>query len=304
MGFVRKTTGIDLTGGGAHDAAREAGRIQERAGKQAISAIRSDLAPFTQLGTEAANLLMGSVLQPEATQVLASDVLNDPFFQALSEQQGRDVLSQRAALGLGGSGGTENILTRNLLQLGEGFRQQRQNEALAQQQARFNQLFNITGMGQQSAAQTGASSANILTDIGAAKSAAPLVGAQVASQQGSNLLTGLAGFGAMGGFSQLGSLFGGGGAAAGAGGASIGAGPSLGIQGAGMAGFSDKRLKHSIEKVGSDEFGNIYEFSYNGVSGRYRGRVAQELREKRPDAVSVHESGFLQVSDEFRAEAV
>jgi hypothetical protein len=301
MGYVRDKTGIDLTGGGQRDAAREAAAIQSQAGQQAIETIRSDLAPFTKLGEEAAGQLMASVLQPGSVQVTAQDVLSDPFFKALSEQQSRDTLSQRAALGLAGSGGTENALTRNLLQLGEGFRQQRENTALQQQQARFNQLFNITGLGQSSAAQQGTQTAGLLTDIGTARSTVPLVAANVASQQGQQLLQGAgAAFGAMGGMGGLSSLFGGGAAA----GSTIGAGSALGLSGLGMAGFSDARLKHSIEKVGVDEFGGIYEFNYNGVQGRYRGRIAQELRQIKPDAVSKHESGFLRVSDEFRAEAI
>jgi hypothetical protein len=286
--FVDKVLGTDLSGKGAEKAATTAANIQAEAGQEALGVLREDLAPFTGIGEEAACVFMGSVIHTDSTQVTAQDVMSDPFFQALADQQQRQVLGERAALGLAGSGGTEDILTRNLLQLGEGFRQNRQDQVLQQQQARFNQLFNVAGMGQASAAQTGLTGANILTDIGAARSVAPLARAQQVAQTTSGLLSigGAMAGGAMGGGM----------------GAGVGAGSAVG--GGGMAGFSDKRLKSNVVKVGSDEFGNIYEFSYIGDSQRFKGRIAQELQSVRPDAVSVHESGYLQVSDEFRAEAI
>ena len=97
MGFVRKTLGVDITGGGARRAAERAAEGQAVAGEQAIAGIQEAGAPFAQLGTDTAALLQNLLTQqqpqtptfqagalpqlqsPEAT-------LNNPFFQALSQQ--------------------------------------------------------------------------------------------------------------------------------------------------------------------------------------------------------------------------
>lgn len=197
LGLVDDPLGVDAS----QDAINRATQMQTEAGQEALAQLRSDLAPFTQVGTEAANLLLGSVLQPQSAQTTAQDVLSDPFFQALSNQQSQDILAQRAALGLAGSGGTQDLLQRNLLQLGEGFRQQRQNESLVRQQARFNQLMGATQLGQASAAQQGLTSANLLTDIGTIQSQGPLFQAQQENQFTGGLFQ-------LGG-TLLGSMFGG-----------------------------------------------------------------------------------------------
>jgi hypothetical protein len=271
---------MDLTGGGQRQAAGEAAGIQAAAGQEAIDVLRSDLAPFREVGSEAVNMLLQNVLNPQAQD--PSQVLNDPFFQALAQQQEQGTLARRAALGLSGSGGTQDVLQRNLLQLGNQFQQQN----LANQQNRFNQLFNIAGMGQSSAAQSGMGTANLLTDIGAAQSTVPLIAGQVSSQQGSQLLQ------ALGGAQQAGAQ-------------ALGAGGAVSGGGAGLATlFSDERLKEGAVQVGADELGGIYEFNYIGDNKRYRGRMAQELLVTRPDAVSMHESGYYKVTQEFAPEAI
>lgn len=289
MGFVRKTTGIDLTGGGAVDAAAEASRIQTAAGREGIDVIRGDLAPFRETGTEAVNMLLQNILDPQGQD--PNEIINNPFFQALSQEQDRNTLAQRASLGLAGSGGTQDALKRNILQLGNTFQQQN----LANQQARFAQLFNVAGMGQNAAAMTGTQTSNILQNIANSQSTVPLAQSQVASQQGQQLMQFLGGSGqfaeAAGGLT---SAFGGGSAAS-AGGAGL---SSL------MASFSDRRLKRGISKVSSDENGNIYHFKYIDSDVVYEGRMADELQKVRPDAVSLHESGFLQVTSEFAPRAI
>lgn len=79
---------------------------------------------------------------------------------------------------------------------------------------------------------------------------------------------------------------------------------NLGGQAAGAAMFSDERLKTDVKKIDSDEFGNIYEFKYINSDILYTGRMAQELQKIRPDAVSMHDSGFLQVTPEFAPEVI
>ena len=69
--------------------------------------------------------------------------------------------------------------------------------------------------------------------------------------------------------------------------------------GASFGTFSDRRLKKDIKLVGNDKSGNIYEFRYKDSDVLFVGRMAQELQEIRPDAVNMHKSGFLQVSNEF-----
>lgn len=60
--------------------------------------------------------------------------------------------------------------------------------------------------------------------------------------------------------------------------------------------FSDASLKHDIVRVGVSPSGiNIYEFSYNGHSSRWRGVLAQELLSTHPNAVSRDQSGYLMV---------
>lgn len=61
--------------------------------------------------------------------------------------------------------------------------------------------------------------------------------------------------------------------------------------------FSDRQFKRNIVKIGEDEFGNLYDFDYIW-GGRYRGRMADELRQIVPDAV-IELDGALLVTDEF-----
>lgn len=186
MGWVREKTGIDLTGGGQRQAASEAASIQADAGQQAIGALTNALADFIGPGEEAVNLLLGAAQAPQ--QATADQILNDPFYQALSQEQDRNLLSQQASLGLAGSGGTQDALQQNMLLLGNQFRQQDLQNQLSLQQNRFNQLFGVAGIGQGAASQLGAGTANLLTGIGSVESTVPLTAAQVASQQGSQAL--------------------------------------------------------------------------------------------------------------------
>ena len=61
-----------------------------------------------------------------------------------------------------------------------------------------------------------------------------------------------------------------------------------------LPGFSDRRLKSNIERVGTHELGiGIYE--YDIFDRRERGVMAQELLEVKPDAVHYHPSGYMMV---------
>ena len=60
--------------------------------------------------------------------------------------------------------------------------------------------------------------------------------------------------------------------------------------------FSDERLKKNIKKLGVLKGFNIYSWEWIGKSlGNTVGVIAQEVQKVMPNAVSVHESGYLQV---------
>jgi len=117
-----------------------------------------------------------------------NEVLNNPFFKALADQQMNAQLNERSALGLAGSGGTQDSLMRNLLLLGNDFQQQNLQNKMAQNQQRFSQLFGVTGIGQASAAQTGAAGMNTANAIGQLNSISPLARAQERSNMVGNIM--------------------------------------------------------------------------------------------------------------------
>tara|TARA_Y100000758_G_C15657400_1_gene277015 strand:+ start:191 stop:421 length:231 start_codon:yes stop_codon:yes gene_type:complete len=61
--------------------------------------------------------------------------------------------------------------------------------------------------------------------------------------------------------------------------------------------ISDSRLKENIEHVGRDEFTglNLYDFNYKWGEKRFRGVMAQEVKEMYPEAVYTSGAGWLGV---------
>jgi hypothetical protein len=59
--------------------------------------------------------------------------------------------------------------------------------------------------------------------------------------------------------------------------------------------MSDQRLKSDIQPVGVDPKTGLTVYDYEIAGFRERGYLAQEVLEKFPGAVSLHETGFLQV---------
>ncbi|MEX3015098.1 tail fiber domain-containing protein [Gymnodinialimonas hymeniacidonis] len=60
---------------------------------------------------------------------------------------------------------------------------------------------------------------------------------------------------------------------------------------------SDERLKEDIVRIGTTEAGfGIYEWSYIGSDQRFRGVMAQEVMQYRPDAVTPMLGGYLAVN--------
>lgn len=73
----------------------------------------------------------------------------------------------------------------------------------------------------------------------------------------------------------------------------------FGMASAGLsaAKFSDRRLKRNLKRIGTTARDKlpIYEFSYRGSRKRFEGVLAQHVAKVRPEAVSIHSSGYLMV---------
>ena len=74
--------------------------------------------------------------------------------------------------------------------------------------------------------------------------------------------------------------------------------------GTGLAFLCDARLKTEITEIDRDQLGGIYTFKYIDNDALFVGRMAQELLETRPEAVSLHETGYYQVTEEFAPELI
>lgn len=267
FGLVSDVTGVE----GAQDAARDAAGIQAQGAQAGIEEQRrqfditqGNLAPFREAG-------IGALEQQQALLGLGGQDAQTQAFAAFNESPGQKFIRDRAQKNLlrnqsaiGGLGGG-NVRSA-LVEQGTGFAQQ-------DFQNQFGRLGQIAGQGQAagtSIGQFGAQTAGNIANLGIAGSearASGILGAAQAESQFTNQLL------------------------------------QLGGQVAGAAAFSDERLKTDIKLIDSDENGNIYEFKYINSDILYTGRMAQELQKIRPDAVSVHKSGFLMVTEEFRPEA-
>lgn len=178
MGFIS-----DLFGGGdAADASVDAAELQLQgvregiaAQQEALETTRADLAPFRQFGQNQLASLSGLLNDPNAQKDF---VLNNPFFEALSDDAERRIFNARGAVGKKGSGGTAEALRNSILLLG--------NDLVGEQVGR---QFNAATLGQNAAAgqatatqNTGRSIAD-LTLQGANAQAAGQVGAANAQTQ-------------------------------------------------------------------------------------------------------------------------
>lgn len=262
MGFLSDVVGTIF----GTKAPKDAARAQERSGREALAFGAEQVAPFRDLGITAAEQLPGAQFQPqfEGFNRDPNIVLNNPLFQALAGQQEQRLINQQGALGRGGSGETNDLLTQNLLQLGNQFQQQdfqtQQQEfqnRLTENQQLFGQLFNQTALGGNVAVGQATSGQDIIQGIGNARSAG-IIGKQ-------NAINNVIG------------------------------------QGAGLA-FSDVRLKDNIEYVETVNGVNLYTWDWTekgkqlaGDQQTY-GPLAQELIEDHPDAVTVDDAGYMRVN--------
>lgn len=245
-------------GGAAAHAAGEASAAQMAAAAAAEKRLRSDLSPFRKVGLDA----IGQFGDPFQLDRDPGRVINNPLFQALSSQQNQDIINQQAALGRGGSGGTNDLLTQNVLRLGNQFQQQDFQTQLAENSQRFNQLFNQANLGQASAAQAALQGADLTTQAANAGAAGTIGAANAQAQGGQNALT-------------------------------LGAGL--------LSAFSDIRLKDNVKYAETIDGTDMYTWEWTddakklvGDQEEY-GPIAQILQESHPHLVSMHESGYLQV---------
>lgn len=262
LGLVKDVTGVEA----AQKAAGQAASLQAGAAQTAEQGVnrrfditQESLRPFQEAG-------VGALGQQQALLGLSGQDEQQQAFAAFNESPGQAFLRERGqrnllrnASAIGGLGGG-NVRSA-LVQQGVGFAQQ-------DFQNQFSRLGQLAGQGQAATTNIGqfgaqaAQQAGQLGIAGAEARASGILGQQQAEGQFRGQLL------------------------------------QLGGQAVGAA-FSDRRLKKDIKLVGNDKSGNLYEFRYKDSDVLFIGRMAQELQEIRPDAISVHKSGFLQVSNEF-----
>ena len=257
----------------ARKAAEDAAEAQESASRTNIQesarqfdVTQANLQPFQEAGE-------GALSQQQALLGLSGEDEQAQAFQAFNESPGQKFLRDRGeratvrnAGAIGGLGGGN--VRKALTEFGIGTAQQ-------DFQNRFGRLGQLAGQGQSAA-----------TDIG---------------QFGSNAVGQQAGFRTAGSEARASGLFGV---------QQANANQTQGAQNAagtvlGAIFGCDTRLKTDITELYRDELGGMYNFRYHGEPTVYKGRMAQELIETRPDAVITdHPSGFLHVTAEFKPEVV
>jgi hypothetical protein len=244
------------------------------AGTQAIAGLQ----PYAQAGVgslQQQQALLG-LLGPEAQQQAISQIEQGGGFQA-QVRQGEEALLQRASATGGLRGG-------NIQAALAQFRPQMLQQAIEDQYGRLGGLTalgqtttqNIAQLGQASAAgqstaglQTGANIANLFGQQGAARA-----GARLAEGQ------------AFGNVLNIPAQF-------------IGMQYGAGVKNPNfdslMKGFSDRRLKRNVVRLGTRSDGlGIYEFEYIWGGGRQIGLMAQEVAILYPEAVG-ESGGFMTV---------
>lgn len=234
--------------------------------------------------------------------VMPGDIGQDSLFQALKRQAISGIESSAAARGKLMSGTTPQAIAEQVQNLalqragqiqgmnlaarqqmvderGQLFgqdiaaRQALLGERVGQQERQYQQLFNLAGLGQASAAQQAAniqgSASNIANLLGQSANAyaAGQMGAANARAQG---IKNLAGLGVMGaGAAGLGGLT-----------------TAQGVIGGALL-MSDIRVKEDIKRVGETDSGlPVYTFRYKGDSTVHMGVMAQDVEKSNPDAVT------------------
>lgn len=166
----------DALGFGASGDIADATKQQVAFDRKAMRRLRKDLAPFRNLLSP--EEMQGTVDLAVDPQAQLSFLQSNPLFNNLLQQSQDAIMANQAARGGLASGGTQAAL---------------QNAFLAQGQDLINQQLNrsmplLSNM-QNAATQTGVGSANILSGIGAAKSAGTIAQSNADQQAFQNLIS-------------------------------------------------------------------------------------------------------------------
>lgn len=184
MGFIS-----DFTGKSEAKAARRAQESQRLAQEKAIKTVkagtekaREPLDPFATAGLDTIASLTELITNPEAQKDF---ILNNPFFDLLTEQAERDLLQNQAAAGKVGSGDTAKALQESYVLLGADL----VNQSVAQRQNL------ITGIGLPAAfgvssleSQETANVANLQVGIGESEAAGDIGSAQARAAGSSRIV--------------------------------------------------------------------------------------------------------------------
>ena len=147
-------------------AIERAGDVQQAAAREGISAqeraleqLREDLAPFTEFGLGAIPQLQNALgltsSEDQGGLGLGPELLENPLLRTLQDDVTRRLFANQAAQGRLGSGGTAAALQNALIPQALDFRQRE-----------IDNLFQTLGIGQASAAQTGAGALSTGARIG------------------------------------------------------------------------------------------------------------------------------------------
>lgn len=261
---------LDATIGSAmKDAANGVNAQFSSAGRYGSGANADALA--SRLGSISTNARMQDYNQQQANQLQANNMLQQLAGLRGSLGQGLAGIGQQGISNMSGAGGAlgqlataQNTDAANQMGVGSQRMDYAQQLIDAANQAPWAKVGNLAqiagGIGGLGGTSTGFSQGTQQTSGGGLGS---ILGGSMAGLGGlGNLLKGI---GSMGGFAAM---------------------------------FSDERLKENIERVGSTDDGqNIYAYNYKSdpLKRRTLGLMAQEVAEKRPEAVGVHPSGFLMV---------
>ena len=234
----------------------------------------------------------GSLLTPFTTSNFKQ---LSPAYQFQLQQGQQGVLNQDAT----SQGAESGAALKDLISFNQQDANTSFNNAFNQYQTQQNNVFSrlsgIAGLGQNAASNTGAQGTQLAGQQ-----------AQSATNIGTALASGTVGAAnaASGSLSSLGAYlgaFGGGGTGNAYGGGSAGASPyQTGTPyGSETGDYCDYALKADIEPYLFDTQSQlqVYEFRYKGTMRRWRGYIAQEVREKYPNAVTRGPLGFLKVDD-------
>lgn len=212
--------GSVLSGRNQAKAAESAAEAQERAALEGLDSQERALertiqigAPFREAGLSAADPLLqelgigpGGIGQQELS-LPGNEIFNNPLLNATRDDITRRIMSNQAAGGFLGSGGTIDAVTQSLAPQALSFGLSLQSAREAQKQQRIQNLFNMLGLGANVSAgqgtaiqQTGQGVAQSLNQAGAAQAQGALGRGQAISN-GIADVAGLATLGAGGFFS-------------------------------------------------------------------------------------------------------